>query len=314
MNKNYVMENFEEYNYDENIIQNLQYTNSLLNQRNISLEKELEKIKNKYNLCKQDLNNINKHISICKNNQDKIIKDLKERNDYLEQLNTNTKENNKLNSFIKKMKILFNNNNIEGEDIKDEDYLDIIGNNIIKMNEEFLLCRNELNKKIHEYNLLKQEIQNMKLNINSNIPKNYNTRVKTPIGHNKSKLNNLNKNIISFPTVDINNSPKSFRNNNNKIPIPKTPQLNPQMYKDMINNENISLRRKNNNKINIDKKLINSHSLKALNKYKNLKESNNIYQRNNIIENNNSNDPIQNLMNKVKQLEKAFDKNNFKEI
>ena len=314
MNKNYVMENFEEYNYDENIIQNLQYTNSLLNQRNISLEKELEKIKNKYNLCKQDLNNINKHISICKNNQDKIIKDLKERNDYLEQLNTNTKENNKLNSFIKKMKILFNNNNIEGEDIKDEDYLDIIGNNIIKMNEEFLLCRNELNKKIHEYNLLKQEIQNMKLNINSNIPKNYNTRVKTPIGHNKSKLNNLNKNIISFPTVDNNNSPKSFRNNNNKIPIPKTPQLNPQMYKDMINNENISLRRKNNNKINIDKKLINSHSLKALNKYKNLKESNNIYQRNNIIENNNSNDPIQNLMNKVKQLEKAFDKNNFKEI
>ena len=314
MNKNYVMENFEEYNYDENIIQNLQYTNSLLNQRNISLEKELEKIKNKYNLCKQDLNNINKHISICKNNQDKIIKDLKERNDYLEQLNTNTKENNKLNLFIKKMKILFNNNNIEGEDIKDEDYLDIIGNNIIKMNEEFLLCRNELNKKIHEYNLLKQEIQNMKLNINSNIPKNYNTRVKTPIGHNKSKLNNFNKNIISFPTVDINNSPKSFRNNNNKIPIPKTPQLNPQMYKDMINNENISLRRKNNNKINIDKKLINSHSLKALNKYKNLKESNNIYQRNNIIENNNSNDPIQSLMNKVKQLEKAFDKNNFKEI
>ena len=314
MNKNYVMENFEEYNYDENIIQNLQYTNSLLNQRNISLEKELEKIKNKYNLCKQDLNNINKHISICKNNQYKIIKDLKERNDYLEQLNTNSKLNNKLNSFIKKMKILFNNNNIEGEDIKDEDYLDIIGNNIIKMNEEFLLCRNELNKKIHEYNLLKQEIQNMKLNINSNIPKNYNTRVKTPIGHNKSKLNNLNKNIISFPTVDINNSPKSFRNNNNKIPIPKTPQLNPQMYKDMINNENISLRRKNNNKINIDKKLINSHSLKALNKYKNLKESNNIYQRNNIIENNNSNDPIQNLMNKVKQLEKAFDKNNFKEI
>jgi hypothetical protein len=314
MNKNYVMENFEEYNYDENIIQNLQYTNSLLNQRNISLEKELEKIKNKYNLCKQDLNNINKHISICKNNQDKIIKDLKERNDYLEQLNPNSKENNKLNSFIKKMKILFNNNNIEGEDIKDEDYLDIIGNNIIKMNEEFLLCRNELNKKIHEYNLLKQEIQNMKLNINSNIPKNYNTRVKTPIGHNKSKLNNFNKNIISFPTVDINNSPKSFRNNNNKIPIPKTPQLNPQMYKDMINNENISLRRKNNNKINIDKKLINSHSLKALNKYKNLKESNNIYQRNNIIENNNSNDPIQSLMNKVKQLEKAFDKNNFKEI
>jgi hypothetical protein len=314
MNKNYVMENFEEYNYDENIIQNLQYTNSLLNQRNISLEKELEKIKNKYNLCKQDLNNINKHISICKNNQDKIIKDLRERNDYLEQLNPNSKENNKLNSFIKKMKILFNNNNIEGEDIKDEDYLDIIGNNIIKMNEEFLLCRNELNKKIHEYNLLKQEIQNMKLNINSNIPKNYNTRVKTPIGHNKSKLNNLNKNIISFPTVDNNNSPKSFRNNNNKIPIPKTPQLNPQMYKDMINNENISLRRKNNNKINIDKKLINSHSLKALNKYKNLKESNNIYQRNNIIENNNSNDPIQSLMNKVKQLEKAFDKNNFKEI
>ena len=319
MDKKNSMENSEEFttNYYENIIQNLQYTNTLLNNRNISLEKELEIIKNKYNFCKQDLNDINKHISICKDTQDKIIKDLKERNDYLEKMNI-TKDNNnnikeKLHSFVEKIRILFEHD--IKEEKSDEDYLDVIGNKIIKLNEEFLLNRNELNKRVLEVNKLKNEIQNMKLNNNNNfmnnyIPKNY-SRVKTPMARSKNKFKylNNNKNIQINPSEENSNSPKSFRNKmNNNISIPKTPQINPETFND------ISLSKNKDKKINLEKKLINSHSLNS-SKFRTLKESekdiNYFYQNENLNNNNknlNSNDLIQSLMNNVKHLESTFNK------
>ena len=324
MDKKNSMENSEEFttNYYENIIQNLQYTNTLLNNRNISLEKELEIIKNKYNFCKQDLNDINKHISICKDTQDKIIKDLKERNDYLEKMNI-TKDNNnnikeKLHSFVEKIRILFEHD--IKEEKSDEDYLDVIGNKIIKLNEEFLLNRNELNKRVLEVNKLKNEIQNMKLNNNNNnnnnnnfmnnyIPKNY-SRVKTPMARSKNKFKylNINKNIQINPSEENSNSPKSFRNKmNNNISIPKTPQINPETFND------ISLSKNKDKKINLEKKLINSHSLNS-SKFRTLKESekdmNYFYQNENLNNNKNlnSNDLIQSLMNNVKHLESTFNK------
>ena len=319
MDKKNSMENSEEFtkNYYENIIQNLQYTNTLLNNRNISLEKELEIIKNKYNFCKQDLNDINKHISICKDTQDKIIKDLKERNDYLEKMNI-TKDNNnnikeKLHSFVEKIRILFEHD--IKEEKSDEDYLDVIGNKIIKLNEEFLLNRNELNKRVLEVNKLKNEIQNMKLNNNNNfmnnyIPKNY-SRVKTPMARSKNKFKylNNNKNIQINPEEENSNSPKSFRNKmNNNISIPKTPQINQETFND------ISLSKNKDKKINLEKKLINSHSLNS-SKFRTLKESekdlNYYYQNENLNNNNknlNSNDLIQSLMNNVKHLESTFNK------
>ena len=318
MDKKNSMENSEEFttNYYENIIQNLQYTNTLLNNRNISLEKELEIIKNKYNFCKQDLNDINKHISICKDTQDKIIKDLKERNDYLEKMNI-TKDNNnnikeKLHSFVEKIRILFEHD--IKEEKSDEDYLDVIGNKIIKLNEEFLLNRNELNKRVLEVNKLKNEIQNMKLNNNNNfmnnyIPKNY-SRVKTPMARSKNKFKylNNNKNIQINPSEENSNSPKSFRNKmNNNISIPKTPQINPETFND------ISLSKNKDKKINLEKKLINSHSLNS-SKFRTLKESekdiNYFYQNENLNndKNLNSNDLIQSLMNNVKHLESTFNK------
>ena len=319
MDKKNSMENSEEFttNYYENIIQNLQYTNTLLNNRNISLEKELEIIKNKYNFCKQDLNDINKHISICKDTQDKIIKDLKERNDYLEKMNI-TKDNNnnikeKLHSFVEKIRILFEHD--IKEEKSDEDYLDVIGNKIIKLNEEFLLNRNELNKRVLEVNKLKNEIQNMKLNNNNNnfmnnyIPKNY-SRVKTPMARSKNKFKylNNNKNIQINPSEENSNSPKSFRNKmNNNISIPKTPQINPETFND------ISLSKNKDKKINLEKKLINSHSLNS-SKFRTLKESekdiNYFYQNENLNNNKNlnSNDLIQSLMNNVKHLESIFNK------
>lgn len=318
MDKKNSMENSEEFttNYYENIIQNLQYTNTLLNNRNISLEKELEIIKNKYNFCKQDLNDINKHISICKDTQDKIIKDLKERNDYLEKMNI-TKDNNnnikeKLHSFVEKIRILFEHD--IKEEKSDEDYLDVIGNKIIKLNEEFLLNRNELNKRVLEVNKLKNEIQNMKLNNNNNfmnnyIPKNY-SRVKTPMARSKNKFKylNNNKNIQINPEEENSNSPKSFRNKiNNNISIPKTPQINKETFND------ISLSKNKDKKINLEKKLINSHSLNS-SKFRTLKESekdiNYFYQNENLNNNKNlnSNDLIQSLMNNVKHLESTFNK------
>ena len=319
MDKKNSMENSEEFttNYYENIIQNLQYTNTLLNNRNISLEKELEIIKNKYNFCKQDLNDINKHISICKDTQDKIIKDLKERNDYLEKMNI-TKDNNnnikeKLHSFVEKIRILFEHD--IKEEKSDEDYLDVIGNKIIKLNEEFLLNRNELNKRVLEVNKLKNEIQNMKLNNNNNnfmnnyIPNNY-SRVKTPMARSKNKFKylNNNKNIQINPSEENSNSPKSFRNKmNNNISIPKTPQINLETFND------ISLSKNKDKKIILEKKLINSHSLNS-SKFRTLKESekdiNYFYQNENLNNNKNlnSNDLIQSLMNNVKHLESTFNK------
>ena len=319
MDKKNSMENSEEFttNYYENIIQNLQYTNTLLNNRNISLEKELEIIKNKYNFCKQDLNDINKHISICKDTQDKIIKDLKERNDYLEKMNI-TKDNNnnikeKLHSFVEKIRILFEHD--IKEEKSDEDYLDVIGNKIIKLNEEFLLNRNELNKRVLEVNKLKNEIQNMKLNNNNNnfmnnyIPKNY-SRVKTPMARSKNKFKylNNNKNIQINPSEENSNSPKSFRNKmNNNISIPKTPQINPETFNDISSSKN------KDKKINLEKKLINSHSLNS-SKFRTLKETekdiNYFYQNENLNNNKNlnSNDLIQSLMNNVKHLESTFNK------
>ena len=317
MDKKNDNENSEEFttNYYENIIQNLQYTNTLLNNRNISLEKELEIIKNKYNFCKQDLNDINKHISICKDTQDKIIKDLKERNDYLEKMNI-SKDNDhikeKLHSFVEKIRILFDYD--IKEEKNDEDYLDIIGNKIIKLNEEFLLNRNELNKRVLEVNKLKNEIQNMKLNNNNNfmnnyIPKNY-SRVKTPMARSKNKFKylNNNKNIQINPEEENSNSPKSFRNKmNNNISIPKTPQINPETFNDISSSKN------KDKKINLEKKLINSHSLNS-SKFRTLKETekdiNYFYQNENLNNNKNlnSNDLIQSLMNNVKHLENTFNK------
>ena len=335
MDKNNDMENSDESNtnYYENIIQNLQYANALLNNRNISLEKELEIIKNKYNFCKKDINDINKHISICKDTQDKIIKDLKERNDYLEKIYI-TKDNNnikkqkenlenknikvKLHSFVEKMKILIEYD--IKEEIKDEEYLDLFSNTIIKLKEELLLKRNELNKKIREINDLKNEIQNIKLSnnnfINNYIPNNY-SRVKTPVGHSKNRLKylNNNKDIQINPSEENSNSPKSFRNKINKnISIPKTPQINPETFND------ISINKSKNKKIDIEKKLINSHSLNSY-KFRTLKESEKerkyIYPKENLNNNDknlnlNSNDLIQNLMNNVKLLESTFNKGQIK--
>ena len=169
----------------QRIIQELQYSNSLLNKKNIALESELELIKNKYNETTTDIDDINKHISLCKENQDKIITDLIDRNNYLESLLTkdnknnnkydikkdeilNNKNNLNLHLFIYKMKNIFSNNMINmemDEIIKDEDYLSIITNNIIKLNNELEIYKKELERKNLEINKLKKENKILKIKL-----------------------------------------------------------------------------------------------------------------------------------------------------
>lgn len=281
-------------NYQK-IIKDLQYSNSFLNQKNLSLESALEFIKNKYNSTKNDLVDINKHITICKENQDKIISNLIKRNNYLENMiskkdslkNNNeninkeeildNKNNNKLNYFIFKIKQLFkdDNNNEKNQSIKDEDYLNNIINNIIKIKNELNKYKKELEIKSIELNKLKNENQELKLkfrqinlnnaeftkisNNNSNIyssSTNY-SRTKTPIGPRNlsglSKNNNsnfeykdnysYNKNKIPIFMNKFNShSPSPLRNNliNNLSKLKKNRELDAQTFNTEKMNENLN--------------------------------------------------------------------------
>ena len=216
---------YNNYNYPK-LIQDLQYSNALLNKKNLELESELELIKNKYSSTKNDINDINKHISICKENQDKIINDLIERNKYLENIyskNSNNKENNK-NNEIKNKEIINNKNNINlhlfiykmkkifcnvfelDETNKDEDNLNIITNNIIRISDELNIYKKELEMKNFELNKLKKVNQILKIKLNQ--MNNHN---------NRQFLNMPNNNALKYYTSSIGN--RGFISNIERKPL-----------------------------------------------------------------------------------------------
>ena len=236
----------------QRLIQDLQYSNDLLNKKNLALESELEIIKNKYNLTKNDIDDINKHISICKENQDKIINDLIDRINYLE--NTNSKNNlniedNKNNEikngeianknnidlhlFIYKMKKIFCNNFELNEANKDEDNLNIIANNIIRINNELNIYKKELEVKNFEINKLKKENQILKIKLNQmnnnrqflGVPNNNVSQYYTSsVGYPNFKTNIERKPSVDFSKDNISNY--DFKDNysnysNSQIKIPK---------------------------------------------------------------------------------------------
>ena len=222
LNDNIKLDNYQR------LIQDLQYCNALLNKKNLALESELELIKNKYNSTKNDIDDINKHISICKENQDKIIKDLIERNNYLENINSknniNNKEDNKnndnnkeinnnnknnvnLNLFIYKMKKIFSNSCELDEKIKDEDYLNIIANDIIRINDELNIYKKELEIKNFEINKLKRENQILKIKLN---------QINT---NNRQFINMPNNNISKYYTSSVDNSGFTTNTNLTRRPL-----------------------------------------------------------------------------------------------
>ena len=319
MKKQYNINNFQK------IIQDLQYTNSFLNKKNLELESKLEYIKNKYNETKNDLDDINKHICICEENQDKIINDLIERNNYLENLiSKDNKEDNKnnikkeeisnnknivnLHLFIYKMKKIFNDNTTN-EKMKDEDYLNILANNIIKLNNELNKYKNEINLRNIEINKLNKENQILKIRLQKinyskrqpiKLPNNYNNyyssssendQIKVPI-EKRQLASMINKNISNFELKD---NYSTYSNNQGKIPqisvkyksyspsplrsdfinnLPKTPNVSE--FK--LHNYNTESFKNNipyfNTKINnemIGKKLVNSRSIGSF-KFKTLND------------------------------------------
>lgn len=312
-------------NYQK-IIQDLQYINAFLNKKNLDLENELEHLKNKYNSTKNDLNDINKHISICKENQDKIIKDLDERNNYLENLlmkNENNinkdelldnKKNINLNLFIYKMKKIFKNNMEVNENIKDEEYLNIISDNISKINDELIKYKKDIEKKDAEIKQLKNENQVLKLKLSQN---NYNNKhqiiasndpssnycdpsidyiTEKPSMTRRKLLHIANDNISNF---DYKDNYSNYSNSQVKVPIypmkyssyspsplrsnfinnlPKTPTVG------NVNNKTYDIDykasyKRNGLMRNMERKLMNSHSIaslkfKTLNEYENNKRHN----------------------------------------
>ena len=254
----------------QRIIQDLQYSNSFLNKKNLALESELEFIKNKYNETKYDLDDINNHISICKENQDKIINELTERNNYLEKMiskdnkedekidikkeEISNKGNNiKLNLFIYKMKQLFNDNNLN-EKIKDEDYLNIITNNIIKLKDELNKYQNEIERKNLEINELNKENQLLKIRLQKinhtkrqtlKIPNNYtNYYNSSSLENMKSKSSLEKKQLVSMTNesnynFDLKDNNSCYSNNQGKIPIYNNkykPYSPPPLRNNLINN------------------------------------------------------------------------------
>ena len=355
INNQYGLNNYQK------IIQDLQYSNAFLNKKNLNLESELEYLKNKYNSSKNDIDDINKHIEICKENQDKIISDLMERNDYLENLILkknkidvkpeevlNNKNNINLHLFIYKMKRIFNNGNFSktkmDEKMEDEDYLNFIINNIIKMNDELIIFKKELEEKEFEIKKLKKENQLLKIKFQHIYNKNklnnnlncYNSsksyvRIKTPVE--RRKLINLNNDNIS--NLDYKDNYSSYSYHQAKVPLffgnYKTHSSSP-LNNNFINNlsktpnasdfklhcynsniDNVPFAKSNNNEY-LEKKLMNSHSIGNL-KYKTLTDfendkNNNKYQfpKATLVYQQcaNSKNSLQSLMNNVAQLENVL--------
>ena len=361
INQNENINNQYGLNNYQKIIQDLQYLNAFLNKKNLNLESELEYLKNKYNSTKNDIDDINTHIEICKDNQDKIISDLIERNDYLENLILknnkinikpeeilNNKTNVNLHLFIYKMKKIFNNGistktKID-EKMQDEDYLNIIINNIINMNDQLITYKKELEEKEFEIKKLKKENQLLKIKYqqiynNNKSNKNLNCynssksyiRLKTPVE--RRKLVPLkNDNISNFDYKDNYSSysynqakvPLFFGNyksyspsplNNNLINhVSKTPHVSDfKLHGYNSNIDNAPFLKRNNIEL-IDKKLICSHSIGNL-KYKTLTDlendkNNNKYQfpKATLVYQQcaNSKNSLQSLMNNVAQLENVL--------
>ena len=143
------------YSYDENSalkkkISDLEYSNSLLSQKNAILEKKLEQITNKYNNIRNELIDIEEHINFCKENQIAIL-DLKRddliNNPTIKNLNISN-SNADFYEFKKKLKVLFEYND-EFMKSCDRDIYNLIIDDISSLKNENII----LKKTIDELNV-----------------------------------------------------------------------------------------------------------------------------------------------------------------
>ena len=144
-----------DYSYDEisslrKKISDLEYTNSLLSQKNAFLEKKLEEITNKYNNIRKDLIEIEEHINFCKENQIEILK-LKHddliNNPAIKNLDISN-SNADFFDFKNKLKVLFEYND-EFMKSSDSDIYSLIIDDISNLKNENIILR----KTIDELNI-----------------------------------------------------------------------------------------------------------------------------------------------------------------
>lgn len=220
MNNDKLITKIEEIQANEFLkkINDLEFENSLLSQRNNLLEKQLESLTNKYNELKNELFDIEHHIILCKNNQTQLV-------------NFNNKIKKNLNSFNfnvfkNKIKILFEYDDNFMENDSEVTIFNMIIDNIENIQNENLSLRKtleDLNTII--YNIKKSnnnlEDDNIYNNFNNNNPSyNYTNNFKYEQNlfyrendsFNKSKIFKNNKSEMAY---DMTSETKT--NNNNII-------------------------------------------------------------------------------------------------
>ena len=220
-------------------IEDLQYDNSLLTQKNKLLEKQLESITSKYNDLKKELIDIETHINFCKENQLEIIN--LSQNDNI----SNTKELNiqNFNSFKNKIKTLFEYD----ENFMKTDSEGVVFNMII---DDINNIRNEnlsLKKTLQE---LKKMIENNKnFNSNNNINNDINEiNYEQDINYNKNNIRTGNDRFNYNLTTDIdNNLELNNEDFNTNLNNRKNSKMDLKILMDNINDLNNALKTNPNN-------------------------------------------------------------------
>ena len=210
-------------------IEDLQYDNSLLTQKNKLLEKQLESITSKYNDLKKELIDIETHINFCKENQLEIIN--LSQNDNI----SNTKELNiqNFNSFKNKIKTLFE---------YDENFMKTDSEEVV-----FNMIIDDINNIRNENLSLKKTLQELKKMIENN--KNFNSN--NNINNNNFDNNNINNDIneINYEQ-DINYNKNNIRTGNDRFNYNLTTDIDNNLE---LNNEdfNTNLNNRKNSKMDL---------------------------------------------------------------
>ena len=210
-------------------IEDLQYDNSLLTQKNKLLEKQLESITSKYNDLKKELIDIETHINFCKENQLEIIN--LSQNDNI----SNTKELNiqNFNSFKNKIKTLFE---------YDENFMKTDSEEVV-----FNMIIDDINNIRNENLSLKKTLQELKKMIENN--KNFNSN--NNINNNNFDNNNINNDIneINYEQ-DINYNKNNIRTGNDRFNYNITTDIDNNLE---LNNEdfNTNLNNRKNSKMDL---------------------------------------------------------------
>jgi hypothetical protein len=228
-------------------IEDLQFENSLLSQKNKLLEKQLESLTNKYNDLKKEIFDIEEHINFCKENQ-------------LDLINLNQKDNignikeinqQNFNIFKNKIKLLFEYDENFMKTDSEEVVFNMIIDNINNIKNENLNLRKTLEdlKKIMESNN-KNNNMNVYNNIDTNNINNFNEiNNEQSFNYNKNNIGMVNDGFTYDITTDLDNNYDLNNDNFNNMNKSKTLKKDLNILMNNIDNLNNALK---TDKVNYD--------------------------------------------------------------